>query len=91
MEHSVTTAIISELEKSLLAKGLKIVKLDEPVSQGYSEEWEIQDSEGWIYAGFGIKNGSYKYNLVTNDSLPFEAQSTIDWVKNEIIRAHQLA
>jgi hypothetical protein len=85
-----TELIISELQKSLSFKGLKINKLDSPVTRGYSEEWDIQDSEGWNYAGFGVKNGSYEYTLASNNSLPFEAQSTIDWVQGEIIRVHQL-
>lgn len=86
-----TELIISELQKSLSFKGLKINKLDSPVTRGYSEEWDIQDSDGWNYAGFGVKNGSYEYALAPNKSLPFEAQSTIDWVQGEIIRVHQLA
>jgi hypothetical protein len=85
-----TELIISELQKSLSFKGLKINKLDSPVTRGYSEEWDIQDSEGWNYAGFGVKNGSYEYTLASNKSLPFEAQSTIDWVQSEIVRVHQL-
>ena len=86
-----TELIIAELQKSLSLKGLKINKLDFPVTSGYSEEWDIQDSEGWNYAGFGVKNGGYEYALAPNKSLPFEAQSTIDWVQAEIIRVHQLA
>lgn len=85
-----TELIISELQKSLSFKGLKINKLDSPVTSGYSEEWDIQDSEGWNYAGFGVKNGGYEYTLASNNSLPFEAQSTIDWVQGEIVRAHRL-
>lgn len=50
----------------------------------------IQDSEGWNYVGFGVKKGEYEYTLAANNSLPFEAQSTIDWVESEIIRVHQL-
>ncbi|MEG4007683.1 hypothetical protein QUA41_17485 [Microcoleus sp. Pol11C1] len=83
--------IIAELQKSLSFKGLKINKLDSPVTNGYSEEWDIQDSEGWNYAGFGVKNGGCEYTLASNKSLPFEAQPTIDWVQAEIIRVHQLA
>jgi hypothetical protein len=86
-----TELIIAELQKSLSFKGLKFNKLDSPVTSGYSEEWDIQDSEGWNYAGFGVKNGGYEYALAPNKSLPFEAQSTIDWVQAEIIRVHQLA
>ncbi|MEG3872369.1 MULTISPECIES: hypothetical protein [unclassified Microcoleus] len=86
-----TELIIAELQKSLSFKGLKINKLDSPVTSGYSEEWDIQDSYGWNYAGFGVKNGGYEYALAPNKSLPFEAQSTIDWVQAEIIRVHQLA
>lgn len=86
-----TQFIISELQKSLSFKGLKVNKLDFPVTSGYSEEWDIQDNEGWNYAGFGVKNGGYEYTLAPNKSLPFEAQSTIDWVQGEIIRVHQLA
>jgi len=82
--------IISELQKSLSFKGLKINKLDSPVTRGYSAEWDIQDSEGWNYAGFGVKDGGYEYTLASNKSLPFEAQPTIDWVQDEIIRVHQL-
>jgi len=52
-----TEFIISELEKSLSLKGLQINKRDSPVTKGYSEEWVIQDSEEWNYAGFGVKNG----------------------------------
>ena len=91
-EENIKTAelIISELEKSLFFKELKINKLDSPVTRGYSEEWDIQDSEGWNYAGFGVKNGGYEYTLASNKSLPFEAQSTIDWVQSEIVRVHQL-
>jgi hypothetical protein len=85
-----TELIISEQQKSLSFKGLKINKLDSPITSGYSEEWDIQDSEGWDYAGFGIKNGSYEYALASNKSLPFEAQSTIDWVQSEIVRVHRL-
>jgi hypothetical protein len=77
-------------QKSLSFKGLKINKLDSPVTSGYSEEWDIQDSEGWNYAGFGVKNGSYEYTLASNKSLPFEAQSTINWVQGEIVRSHRL-
>jgi hypothetical protein len=33
-----TEFIISELQKSLSFKGLKINKLDSPVTRGYSEE-----------------------------------------------------
>lgn len=86
-----TELIIAELQKSLSFKGLKINKLDSPVTSGYSEEWDIQDSDGWNYAGFGVKDGRYEYTLAPNKSLPFEAQSTIDWVQAEIIRVHQLA
>jgi hypothetical protein len=82
--------IIAELPKSLSLKGLQINKRDSPVTKGYSEEWVIQDSEGWNYAGFGVKNGRYEYTLISNKSLPFEAQSTIDWVQGEIVRVHQL-
>jgi hypothetical protein len=85
-----TEFIISELQKSLSFKGLKINKLDSPVTRGYSEEWDIQDSEGWNYAGFGVKNGGYEYTLASNKSLPFEAQSTIDWVQSEMVRVHQV-
>jgi hypothetical protein len=85
-----TEFIISELQKSLSFKELKINKLDSPVTSGYSEEWDIQDSDGWNYAGFGVKNGGYEYTLASNKSLPFEAQSTIDWVQGEIVRAHRL-
>ena len=85
-----TELIIAELQKSLSFKGLKINKLDSPVTSGYSQEWDIQDSEGWNYAGFGVKNGGYEYTLAPNKSLPFEAQSTIDWTQAEIIRVHQL-
>lgn len=85
-----TEFIISELEKSLSLKGLQINKRDSPVTKGYSEEWVIQDSEEWNYAGFGVKNGRYEYTLISNKSLPFQAQSTIDWVQSEIIRVHQL-
>ena len=86
-----TELIIAELQKSLSFKGLKLNKLDSPVTSGYSEEWDIQDSEGWNYAGFGVKKGGYEYTLAPNKSLPFEGQSTIDWVQAEIIRVHQLA
>ena len=85
-----TELIISELQKSLSFKGLKINKLDSPVTRGYSEEWDIQDSEGWNCAGFGVKDGGYEYTLASNKSLPFEAQSTIDWVQSEIVRVYQL-
>lgn len=85
-----TELIIAELQKSLSLKGVKINKLDFPVTSGYSEEWDIQDSDGWNYAGFGVKNGGYEYTLASNKSLPFEAQSTIDLVQSEIIRVHQL-
>ena len=85
-----TELIIAELQKSLSLKGLQIDKRDSPVTKGYSEEWVIQDSEEWNYAGFGVKNGRYEYTLISNKSLPFEAQSTIDWVHSEIIRVHQL-
>jgi len=82
--------IISELQKSLSFKGLQINKLDSPVTRGYSEEWDIQDSDGWNYAGFGVRDGGYEYTLASKKSLPFEAQSTIDWVQGEIVRVHQL-
>jgi hypothetical protein len=85
-----TELIISELQKSLSFKGLKINKLDSPVTSGDSEEWDIQDSEGWNYAGFGVKNGGYEYTLASNKFFPFEAQSTIDWVQSEIVRVHQV-
>lgn len=85
-----TELIIADLQKSLSFKGLKINKLDSPVTSGYSQEWDIQDSNGWNYAGFGVKNGGYEYTLAPNKSLPFEAQSTIDWAQAEIIRVHQL-
>jgi hypothetical protein len=85
-----TEIIISELQKSLSFKGLKINKLDSPLTRGYSEEWDIQDSEGWNYGGFGVKNGGYEYTLAPNNSLPFEAQSTIDLVQGEIVRSHRL-
>lgn len=51
-----TELIIAELQKSFSFKGLKINKLDSPVTSGYSQEWDIQDSDGWNYAGFGVKN-----------------------------------
>lgn len=86
-----TELIIAELQKSLSLKGLQINKRDSPVTRGYSEEWVIQDSEGWNYAGFGVKNVRHEYTLISNKSLPFEAQSTIDWVESEIIRVNQLA
>ena len=85
-----TELIIAELQKSFSLKELKINKLDSPVTSGYSEECDIQDSDGWNYAGFGVKNGGYEYTLASNNSLPFEAQSTIDWVQSEIVRVHQL-
>ena len=85
-----TEFIISELQKSLSFKELKINKLDSPVTSGYSEEWDIQDSDGWNYAGFGVKNGGYEYTFASNQSLPFEAQPTIDWVQGEIVRVHRL-
>lgn len=82
---------ISELHKAFASKGLNVNKLESPVTRGYSQEWDIQDSEGWNYAGFGVKNGSCEYTLASNQSLPFEAQKTIDFVKSEIIRIHAIS
>ena len=90
MSDKTTAAIISELEKSLPTKGLRIVKLDEPITSSYSEEWEIQDNCGWIYARLGICDGIYKYAVFKDLLFSTESQSLFDFVKSAITQAHSL-
>jgi hypothetical protein len=76
-----TELIISEQQKSLSFKGLKINKLDSPITSGYPEEWDIQDSEGWNYAGFGVKNSGYEYTLTPTNLYPLKLNQQSIWCK----------
>ena len=84
---SLTPAIIDELGKSVQQRGLRLEKRDTPISPGYLEEWVIRDGGDWNYAGFGIRlNGGYEYTLASSKSLPFDVQTTMNWIESEIVR-----
>jgi hypothetical protein len=81
-----TTQIVTALADLVRERGLRLDKLDEPISAGYTEQWIVRDGEDWNYAGFGIVGQGYRYCLANLDVLPFEARETIDWLESEIVR-----
>lgn len=84
--QELTTKIVTALANLVRERGLKLDKLDEPISAGYTEQWIVRDREDWNYAGFGIVGQDYRYSLANPDVLPFDVRETLDWLECEIVR-----